>query len=412
VAPVNVVSIPRLELCAAILGTRLLKAVLDSMDRLGLEPELYAWTDSANVLHWLRGYPDKWMIFVANRIMEIQQLLPRHMWHHVPTEHKPADCVSRGICVTELKGNDLYWNAPWFMGKDLVFPPDPTDPILKELEEKPTTVVVAATTRSAMNFQEPWTSGGVVAKDVSHGETRSKWPRKQVPQEVRPPTTRSTARKEAIPPAGGSSTEATTQAEGTINNSLPEDENPSRITLEDPVPSGTKNSATRRRGSRRGLGVAKRAKALQKSLEEEAKATPVVEKLPKIGLVDLNNYSGIKRPIRVLARVIRMTKKMRKIPLKGGPASYPAAEDKQEALRVITRAYQEVLYPEEIETLTQEDHTKRVLHKSSNLFTLYPMVDPVDKILRVGVDWRLQRKFRNPQGTQLSFQKDVGLPCS
>jgi hypothetical protein len=125
VAPVQSVSIARLELCAALLGTRLLASVLESIDRLGLDPELFAWTDSANVLHWLNKHTYHWMTFIANRIAEIQKLLPRPLWHHVPTEDNPADCVSRGVTVTELKEHKLYWYGPWFLGLDPCFPPDP-----------------------------------------------------------------------------------------------------------------------------------------------------------------------------------------------------------------------------------------------------------------------------------------------
>jgi hypothetical protein len=30
----------------------------------------------------LSSYPDRWLTFVANRVMEILTLIPRHLWHH------------------------------------------------------------------------------------------------------------------------------------------------------------------------------------------------------------------------------------------------------------------------------------------------------------------------------------------
>ena len=72
VAPLATVSIPRLELMAAILSLHLANTVaevykIDQMD-------INYWTDSMNVLWWVRNHSRKFKPFVANRVSEIQRL--------------------------------------------------------------------------------------------------------------------------------------------------------------------------------------------------------------------------------------------------------------------------------------------------------------------------------------------------
>ncbi|XP_045541464.1 uncharacterized protein LOC123722956 [Papilio machaon] len=118
VAPVEKeVSIPRLELCAALLAAQLISEVSQVL-KVSKE-NLYAWSDSTVVLAWLRGEPSRWTTFVSNRVSEILTMMGRDQWNHVGTRFNPADCASRGLPAEDLKENMLWWHGPeWLKDED------------------------------------------------------------------------------------------------------------------------------------------------------------------------------------------------------------------------------------------------------------------------------------------------------
>lgn len=80
VAPLKPLSIPRLELSAAVLLSRLVEFVRQSLEISAIKT--YCWTDSTTVLTWVTQHPSKWKVFVANRVAEIQTRAPDCTWRH------------------------------------------------------------------------------------------------------------------------------------------------------------------------------------------------------------------------------------------------------------------------------------------------------------------------------------------
>ncbi|XP_065191904.1 uncharacterized protein LOC135822994 [Sycon ciliatum] len=107
VSPVKGQTIPRLELMAASLGSRLIVYLRKQLDIQFQATHLY--TDSTTVLHWLKS--TKLPVFEQNRVNAIAAV-PDVLHHYVPTKLNPADLPSRGLSAAALLKCDTWWNGP------------------------------------------------------------------------------------------------------------------------------------------------------------------------------------------------------------------------------------------------------------------------------------------------------------
>ena len=127
-APLKPLSVPRLELQAALLGSRLLGAVQQEIDI--RVDRRYLWSDSSTVVHWIKSEPRTRQVFVANRLGEIGELTQTTEWRWLPSSLNPADDATR------WSGNVPDAQQRWFLGPSFLKEEENAWPLNKHLDEQ------------------------------------------------------------------------------------------------------------------------------------------------------------------------------------------------------------------------------------------------------------------------------------
>ena len=129
-------TVPRLELSAAVLAVQLDQTVREELD-IPVSQSTF-WTDSTCVLQYIRNQSKRFHIFVANRLSVIHENSAPHQWRHVSSGLNPADEVTRGLSVDEMSASSKWLNGPEFLKKTEEFwPGDPTIRQPELLEDDP-----------------------------------------------------------------------------------------------------------------------------------------------------------------------------------------------------------------------------------------------------------------------------------
>ena len=115
-APLKTISIPHLELTAAVLAVK-----IDQM----LKHELILpnwrtifWTDSTAVLRMIANTNRRFPVFIANRLTKIEEHSTSDQWRNVPTKKNLADFATRGINAELFVSNSSTWlQEPKFLSE-------------------------------------------------------------------------------------------------------------------------------------------------------------------------------------------------------------------------------------------------------------------------------------------------------
>lgn len=111
-APQPELTVPRLELCAAVLAVEVAETIMHEID-IKLDAVRY-FSDSKVVLGYIHNERRRFYVFVSNRVQRIRQVSQPNQWRFVPTELNPADCGSRSVAAEELV-NTLWLTGPRFL---------------------------------------------------------------------------------------------------------------------------------------------------------------------------------------------------------------------------------------------------------------------------------------------------------
>jgi hypothetical protein len=159
-APVKRITLPRLELLAALVGARLLHYFCRAT---GYDiNHAILWSDATVALGWRRSDPNRWKTFVCNRVTEIQTYTNPAQWRHCPGRDNPADHLSRGLLGDQIQSLSIWWHGPvWLTRPEEDWPTGtlPTSDCLPEEKRKQSQVLATTTPISlidASRFSSYW----------------------------------------------------------------------------------------------------------------------------------------------------------------------------------------------------------------------------------------------------------------
>ena len=117
VAPLKKLTLPQLELMAAVTGARLASYLSNHLK----VTKTVFWSDSQIVIYWLSSQKEL-KCFIQNRVKEIHQATNNATWNYCPTSDNPvnpADLLTRGISADDLSKSNLWTHGPpWLTNHD------------------------------------------------------------------------------------------------------------------------------------------------------------------------------------------------------------------------------------------------------------------------------------------------------
>ena len=109
-APSHATTIPRLELCAAVLGVEITELNLEEV----VQPDsITYYSDSKVVLGYIGNETRRFYVYVSNRVERIRKASCSEQWCYVPTHLNPADLATRSVKASDL-GSCIWLTGPKF----------------------------------------------------------------------------------------------------------------------------------------------------------------------------------------------------------------------------------------------------------------------------------------------------------
>lgn len=143
VTPIRPITLPKLELMAAVIGVRLANFVIFSVKPQFTNISTFLWSDSQIVLHWIHhlNLSTQSKPFIANHVQEIRDSFPVQYWTYVSTSDNPADLLTRGLSTQQLRTSQLWLHEPSWLQSDNQWPTwSPTNVLFLQTDDTTDTV--------------------------------------------------------------------------------------------------------------------------------------------------------------------------------------------------------------------------------------------------------------------------------
>ena len=151
-------TIPRAEITACEMGSRLLTKVVEYLDV--EDPVIYACTDATVALAWIHTEEAKLLQYVYNRVVKIKKMIPPHRWSHIDGVRNPADFATKPLSMKQLLHGEEgeNWRRPSaYLEEGLLKPgvivTDSSEDFYKELARKEPKIVAGVSTRGMVKRQ-------------------------------------------------------------------------------------------------------------------------------------------------------------------------------------------------------------------------------------------------------------------
>uniref|UniRef100_A0A182HYY2 Uncharacterized protein n=1 Tax=Anopheles arabiensis TaxID=7173 RepID=A0A182HYY2_ANOAR len=113
VTPLKFLSIPRLKLQAAVIGARLATSIASSHRlKIGV-----FWTDSGNMISWLKSDHRKYNPFVVLRVSELLEKTDVNEWRWLSTKANVANEGMKWQKISDMSPSSIWFRGPSFIWK-------------------------------------------------------------------------------------------------------------------------------------------------------------------------------------------------------------------------------------------------------------------------------------------------------
>ena len=117
VAPVKTKTLPQLELTALYVGVMLQQYIRDTKSNIQFK-EVYLWSDNEVALYQVKNNNSK-KVYVRNRVTATSEIGSHCTIQHVSGAQNPADLLTRGRSVENLKKGQHWFHGPaWLNDKE------------------------------------------------------------------------------------------------------------------------------------------------------------------------------------------------------------------------------------------------------------------------------------------------------